>query len=190
MKQASILIGFLLLLAVNTTGQNNLKKHFEKDLISYTTAFNNKQWNTVTTMMYPRIFDLMSKENLVMIFEQMDQIGIKMNTDFKSIDKISPVVENGKEKYCKINYSGLIKVKLTGLMAQGSSIIQPQFEKEFGKDNVKYDETTNSFTINAKRSMVAVANKNSTTWKYVDVNSTQAKGLKNLIPLTVRKQLN
>jgi hypothetical protein len=170
--------------------QDNLKKHFEKDIKSYTTAFNNKQWDVVTQMMYPRIFEMMSKDNIIMIMQGMDNMGVKMTTDFKSIDRISKVVESGKEKYCKIHYSGIVKVKLSGLMSQGSALVQPQLEKEFGKGKVKYNEKTNSFTINANRSMVAIADKKSSKWKYIDINSPQAKGLQRLIPERVKQQLN
>lgn len=189
MKRITIV---LLLSLVITTGfgQTQLKQHFEKDLRIYTTAFNNKQWNTVTQMMYPPIFEMMSKDNMLMALGQMDNLGIKMTTDFRSVDKISKVVDYGKEKYCKIQYYGVIKVKLTGLMSQGSSLIQPQFEQEFGKKNVKYNEISNSFTIQAHRSMVAIADKKSNDWKYIDVNSPQAKGLKRLIPAKVQQQLN
>jgi len=189
MKKIALL---LLLCFVTATGfsQEQLKKHFETDLINYTTAFNNKKWNTVTQMMYPRVFEMMSKENMLMVLEQMDNLGVKMTTDFRSIDNISKVVENGEEKYCKIQYYGVISVKLSGLMSQGSSLMQPQFEKEFGKENVKYHETSNSFTIQAHRSMVAVADKKSDNWKYIDVNSPQARGLKKLIPAKVQEQLN
>jgi hypothetical protein len=75
-------------------------------------------------------------------------------------------------------------------MSQGSSLMQPQFEQEFGKENVKYHEASNSFTIQAHRSMVAIADQKSDNWKYVDVNSPQAKGLKKLIPEKVQEQLN
>jgi hypothetical protein len=189
MKRIAILLvlGFAI-----TTGfaQTHLKQHFEKDLRNYTTAFNNKQWNTVTDMMYPPMFEMMSKDNMLMVLEQMDNLGVKMTTDFKSIDNISKVVDYGKERYCKIQYYGVIKVRLTGLMSQGSSLMQPQFEQEFGKENVKYNETSNSFTIQAHRSMVAVADKKSNDWKYIDVNSPQAKGLQKLIPAKVQEQLN
>jgi len=189
MKRIAIL---LLLSFVIVTGfsQEQLKKHFEEDLTSYTEAFNNKKWNEVTQMMYPRVFEMMSKENMQMVLEQMDNLGVKMTTDFKSIDKISKVVESGKEKYCKIQYYGVISVKLSGLMSQGSSLMQPKFEHEFGKENVKYHETSNSFTIQAHRSMVAVADIKSNNWKYIDVNSPQARGLKKLIPAKVQEQLN
>jgi hypothetical protein len=189
MKRIAIL---LILSFAITTGfsQTQLKQHFEKDLRNYTTAFNNKQWNTVTEMMYPPMFEMMSKDNMLMVLEQMDNLGVKMTTDFRSLDKISEVVDYGKEKYCKIQYYGVIKVRLTGLMSQGSSLMQPQFEQEFGKENVKYNETSNSFTIQAHRSMVAVADKKSDNWKYIDVNSPQAKGLQKLIPAKVQEQLN
>jgi len=189
MKKISILL--LLSFVINTSfSQTLLKKHFEKDLINYTNAFNNKQWDIVTQMMYPPMFEMMSKDNMLMVLEQMDNLGVKMTTDFRSIDKISKVVDYGKEKFCKIQYYGIIKVKLTGLMSQGSSLMQPQFEQEFGKENVKYHEPSNSFTIQAHRSMVAVASKESDNWKYIDVNSQQAKGLKRLIPAKVQQQLN
>lgn len=189
MKKVAIMI-LLCFIIASSFGQNQLKSIFEKDMITYTTAFNNKQWDRLTQMMYPRIFDLMSKENVVLVLEQMDNLGVKMTTDFRSIDHISKVVENGKEKYCKIKYYGIIKVKLSGLMSQGSSLMQPQFEQEFGKENVKYHEESNSFTIQAHREMVAIADKNSNSWKYIDVNSPQAKGLQKLIPATIQQQLD
>lgn len=189
MKRIAILLilGFTI-----TTGfsQTQLKQHFEKDLRNYTTAFNNKQWNTVTEMMYPPIFEMMSKDNMLTVLEQMDNLGVKMTTNFRSLNKISKVVNYGKEKYCKIYYYGVINVKLTGLMSQGNTLMQVQFEQEFGKKNVKYNETSNSFTIQAHRSMVAVADKKSDDWKYIDVNSPQAKGLQKLIPIKVQEQLN
>ncbi|MGQ1908586.1 hypothetical protein ACT3CE_02245 [Marinifilum sp. RC60d5] len=189
MKKISILIILSLLI---TTGfsQKKLKQHFQKDIIRYTTAFNNKQWNVLTEMMYPRIFEMMSKENMVMILEGMDNMGVKMTTDFKSIDKISDVVKSKNEKYCKIHYYGIIKVRLSGLMSQGASLVQAKFENEFGKENVNYHQESNSFTIHAHRSMVAVANKNADTWKYIDINSPQARGLQQLIPTDVKNQLN
>jgi len=186
-------LGILLLLSfVIVTGfsQKHLQAHFEKDLISYTDAFNNKQWSSVTEMMYPRVFEMMSKKNMLMFMEQMDNLGVKMTTDFRSIDHISKVVKSGNEKYCKIQYYGVIRVQLSGLMSQGSSLMQPQFEQEFGKENVKYHESSNSFTIQAHREMVAVADKQSENWTYIDVNSSLAKGLRKLIPAHVQKQLN
>jgi hypothetical protein len=74
-------------------------------------------------------------------------------------------------------------------MSQGSGLVQPKFEQEFGKENVKYNEESNSFTIQARRSMLAVANKNSSNWKYIDINSPQAKGLQTLIPEHVKRKL-
>lgn len=181
-----ILLGFTITTAYT---QNQLKQYFEKDIKNYTNAFNNKEWNKVSQMMYPPIFKLMSKENMLLIVEQMDNLGVKMTTDFRSIDKISKVVENGNEKYCKINYYGIIQVGLSGLMSQGSSLLRPQFEQEFGEKNVKYNESSNSFTIQAHRSMIAVADKKSDQWKYIDVNSPQAKGFRKLIPTKVLSQL-
>ncbi|MFA9371464.1 MAG: hypothetical protein ACERIH_07105 [Labilibaculum antarcticum] len=107
MKRIAILLvlGFTI-----TTGfaQTQLKQHFEKDLRNYTTAFNNKQLNTVTEIMYPPMFEMVSKDNMLMVLEQMDNLGVKMTTDFRSLDKISEVVDYGKEKYCKIQYLLLI----------------------------------------------------------------------------------
>ncbi|RUT73191.1 hypothetical protein [Ancylomarina longa] len=190
MRRIGIILILLSLLQTSVFAQNQLKKHFEKDLRNYTSAFNNRQWDEVTQMMYPPIFDMMSKDNMVMVLEGMDNMGVKMHTTFQAIDKISKVVVSGKEKYCKIYYNGIIKVRLSGLMSQGKILVQPQFEQEFGKSNVKYDEASNSFTINAHRSMVAIANKSTDNWKYIDVNSPQAKGLQRLIPAKVRAQLN
>jgi len=190
MKRIGIILIFISLLQTSVFAQNQLKKHFEKDLISYTTAFNNKQWNVVTQMMYPRVFEMMSKDNMVIVLEGIDTMGLKMHTTFQSINKISKLVVSGKEKYCKIYYNGIVKVKLTGLMSQGSALLQPKFEMEFGKENVRYNEESNSFIIKAHRSMIAIANKSTDNWKYIDINSPQAKGLQRIVPIAVQQQLH
>ena len=189
MKKIAILLLFCFVISTGIA-QKQLKQHFEKDIKNYTTAFNNKKWDKVTQMMYPRMFEMMSKEKMILVLDQMDNLGIKMTTDFRSIDKISSVIENGNEKYCKIQYYGVISVKLSGLISQGSLLVQAQLEQEFGKKNVRYNEANNSFTIQAHRSMLAIANKKSEDWKYIDVNLPQAKGLKRLIPAKVQEQLN
>ncbi|WP_372751126.1 hypothetical protein [Labilibaculum sp.] len=189
MKRITLFL-ILSFIVTSSFAQKQLQEHFKKDLINYTSAFNNKEWNTLTQMMYPPMFEMMSKENMVQGLEQMDKIGVNMTTDFKSIDNVSEVVVNGSEKYCKIQYYGIINIKLSGLMSQGSLLLQSQFENEFGKENVTYKEENNSFTIHAHRSMLAISHKNSDDWKYIDVDSPKAKGLKKLIPEKVQQQFN
>lgn len=169
--------------------QKNLHQFFADELTKYTTAFNKKDWDKVADMMYPKIFERISKSNMITIVEGMDNMGITMKTNVQKVTKVSKIVNYGADKFCKINYFGIIKVKLSFLMAQTSSMWQDKFEKEFGKKNVSYNEDTNTFTVNANRSMIAVAPKNTTNWKYLDIDSPNAKGLKSLVPVSVQQQL-
>lgn len=189
MKKLILFFSIIAFSTISLSAQTELHNKFENDLKKYTVAFNHQQWNTVCDMMYPPIFKMMSKENMIMIMEQMNNLGVKMTTQFLGIDHLSKVVKHGNLKYCDIQYNGKIKVVLSGLMSQGSALLQPQFEKEFGKENVTYKEKENIFLIQAKRSMIAIAPKKSNEWKYIDINSPQAKGLKGLVPHEVQKQL-
>ena len=55
----------LVALAMPMSGQNQLKEQFERDLTSYINAFNNSQWEMVTQMMYPEIFQIVSREDAI-----------------------------------------------------------------------------------------------------------------------------
>ncbi len=169
--------------------QKDLQKFFSAELVKYTSAFNKKDWDKVADMMYPKVFSLMSKENMITIVEGMDTMGVSMKTNFKKVTKVSNVVNHGGEKFCKINYFGIVTVKLSFLMAQTSSMWKDQFSKEFGKENVTYDEAKSMFTIKANRSMIAVSPKDKTDWKYLDIESPNAKRLRVLVPLRVQQML-
>ncbi len=189
MKKIVLFLSIILCARV-ISAQQNLQKYFSTELVKYTTAFNKKDWDKVADMMYPKVFSRISKENLITIAEGMDNMGISMKTNFKRITKVSKIVNYGNEKFCKISYFGIIKVKLSFLMSQTYTMWQDQFTKEFGKENVSYNEDNSTFTIKANRAMIAVSPKTPTNWKYLDIDSPNAKGLKSLVPLSVRQQLN
>ncbi len=188
MKKIILLLS-VILCANMLFAQQNLKQHFSSELIKYTKAFNQKDWDKVAEMVYPKIFTRISKENLITIAEGMDSMGLTMKTNFKHITKVSKIVTYGNEKYCKIGYFGIVTIKLSFLMSQTYSMWQDQFNKEFGKENVEYNSDKSMFTIKANRSMLAISPKNTIGWKFLDIDSPKAKGLRSLVPLKVRQDL-
>ena len=54
---------------------------------------------------------------------------------------------------------------------------------------MKYDETDNKFIINTRNSMIAISEKDSDSWKYIEYIDPQEEMLKQLIPSEVLKQI-
>jgi hypothetical protein len=117
-------------------------------------------------------------------------MGIEVNTKFKGINTISKEVKSRKEKFRKINYNALLTLTLTGLMSYSQDLITPNLELEFGKRNIKYIESLNTYIIKIKRNMYAISNINSKDWHYIDIDSKFLAKNKTLIPFDIKQKLD
>ena len=60
--------------------------------------------------------------------------------------------------------------------------LKQNFIPIYGEDNLKYDETTNTFDIKAENSMIAMSKENNSDWKYLEYNKFQIEKVKFLLP--------
>jgi hypothetical protein len=175
--------------AVYNGDNNDLKSEFTADISNYLDTFNKGDWDGVINMMYPKLFDIITKEQMIQTFNQMEEMGMEMKTDFDKIEKISKVINYENSKFCRVYYNGGLTIKISGVMLENKEQLKQSFIGTYGLDNVKYDDTNNKFDINAKKSMIAISNIDSNKWTYIEYNDQQDEVLKQLIPEKVLEQI-
>lgn len=171
------------------TTSNDLESKFAEDISSYLTAFNNKEWDRVIDMIYPKLFELISRDQMKNVFEQTGLIGMKMNTDFEKIEKLSEVVVHEGLSYCRVFYKGGMTIQISDEILEGQPEFERGLEEYYGKENVSYDDHDQVFSIQANKSMVAILEPDAKSWSYMEYNEQQRQALDMLIPEVALKQL-
>jgi hypothetical protein len=180
----------LLITLTYCSKSNKPEDRFLSDLENYSQAYNNRNWEKVADMIYPKLFTFTTREEMIKTMSKLDSVGLKMNFNVKSIEKISEIIPSGNEKFCRIDYKSLMLITVEPIQLPNLDLYKESFEKTFGKENIKYDDNKKLFTINAHQTMIAVSDKKSDTWKYVEFNSGQADYMTTqLIPEDVLKKI-
>ena len=171
--------------------ENNdeLKTTFANDINTYFTAFNGQDWDAVNEMIFPKLFDLITKDQMKQTFVQMQESGMDMKTSFQKIDSTSKVISHEGSKYCRIYYDADLEIALTGEMLESLEFFKMNFNDAYGAENVKFDESTSTFSINAIKSMLAVKSETPDHWTYIEYTGPQDQVIQQMIPAPVLQQL-
>jgi len=130
--------------------KGDLKEKFNTDISKYLNAFNEGDWDGVIKMIYPKLFDFMTKEQMIASFNQLEEMGIDMKTDFNKVEKISEVINFEDSKYCRVYYNGKLNIKIKGQMLESIDLLEQNFNEAYGEKNVTYDKKINSLILMLK----------------------------------------
>ena len=151
---------------------NNLNELFKIDLTNYFNAFNNRNWDLMTAMIYPKLFEFTSKEEMLQVFVDIEEMGMNMSINLNKINKLSKISTDGDLQFCRVFYRALIQIKLSGMMLENQSDLALNFEDQYGSKNVTYND--DMFSINVENSMIAISDLDGASWTYMEYNEDQA----------------
>ena len=188
------LITLLLLLtgmAATTWGQGD-STAIQQRLDAYFQATEAKEWGKVVDMVYPKLFTLVKKEDMVQLFADMEGNGMVFQMKDFNVNNISETVAHEGERFALVDYSAGMNIRFTSAAYQDSSmvsILQASFAATYGEDNVHYKKEDNSFDIQAEKTMFAIAPEGNADWAFMENNPGQEGLLGALIPEAVRDKL-
>lgn len=154
--------------------KSTLEERFTADITAYLDAYNKTDWEKVAGMIYPPFFSSVPRHQIIQTLRALDSMGMKRTFTLKEIDRISDIVTNGNAKFCRIYYKAVIVAVINKLQLANIEKFKEDFEEDFGKENVIFDEALNRFTIQADQSVIAAAAKDSDNWKYIELNNEHA----------------
>lgn len=162
---------------------------FTADLIDYTEAFNQGNWTLVTDYIYPKIFEEMSKSEMINAYQRMENSGMKVSNRFKTVERLSRMVKLNDETYCRIHYNSEMTMTLSGDMLVQKDMLENGIKESFGPQNVK-PLGDGSYLIDSHKSMIGIYNENEQKWHYIEYTYEGDPNLTKFIPAEVLSQLN
>ena len=130
----------------------------------------NMNFEAIFETTYPKVFDIVSQDQMKAMFGQMmenEQFSIKLvevepNFSFGEIKKIE-----GKS-FCMISYNNVMTMKFKEPMDDAESMIDI-FKSSMEAEKVTYDKLTNTFRIEMRSTLIAVADDlTKNQWKFLN----------------------
>ncbi|MFD2891568.1 hypothetical protein ACFS5J_06015 [Flavobacterium chuncheonense] len=179
MKKKIIVFSLFLLASLTTFAQDMASLKIEAAK-AYKAA-SNMDYEKIFETTYPKVFDIVPKESMKDMFEQMmenDQFSIQLievlpEFTFGDIKKI----EN--KTFCLVDHNNVMEMTFKEPMEDAEMMIDI-FKTNMEAKEVSYDKTKNAFTIKLRSTLIAVAD-DSTNQKWKFLNKDKENKLFSLI---------
>ena len=185
-----ILIAGLCTLSVY--GQTDRHPGIEKRLDVFIDLTNQKKYSEAFDLMYPKMFDQVSKQELVDLMTSMDQDGLSLQIMNKEILSFSAPLQDGEETFVRMDYNAdvVMDIKSGGMFdyPEANSAMLQQFKSAYGEANVTWMPEKKRFEVLMEKSMIAVQ-KGGGDWYLVEINPDQMELMKYLFPEAVMNTL-
>lgn len=182
----SILFIFLCTITTNLYAQVN--ETIEKQFTEYSQLVIDKEFDKALNYAPEEIFEIIPREQMVKMMEMvLNSSDFEYKATLPKVLSISDIIKIEEVNYVKIKTSSEVQMKFLELEEDEDKemkipLYKLSFEKKFGVGNVKYNEETHFFEINATKNAIAKSN-DLKEWKFVIVeNDNQKLILKRFIP--------
>ena len=127
---------------LNHYNKDVLIEQFNRDMRRTLEATNNKDWDIVLDMTYPKLFELATKEQILDVFEGMFDVFKDFQIIAENIIDISPIVNYKGDDFTRFFYDN--ELIFTFYNSDDFNNILPNFIDQYGEDNVKAFRNTNT----------------------------------------------
>lgn len=187
---------FFVLIAMSLTtvlvGQATINPAIQATLDGFVEASNNGDWDKAFDYMYPKMFEQVSKQDLVDLMKSTQEDGMSISMDNVKITSTSVPMEENGETFVRVEYAFDMEVDIAagGIYDHPKATMgmEQQFQTLYGASNVKWDESGKEFNVRARKSMMAI-NSGDDVWKMVEINTDQTALMEHLFPASVLQAL-
>ncbi len=183
----------LLALPLLTVAQTVDETAIPERLQAYYEANEAKDWESVVDMLYPPLVEMASREALVQMFTDLEGNGMVFEMNDFATKAISPVFEHDGQRYAEVEYRSELSLQFTSEAYKSDEVtgmLQANFEREYGADNVEHDSDTNTFNIQAEKVMLAIQQEtDNSPWTFMELDASNPLN-EQLIPAAVSKHFN
>ena len=172
---------------LNHFNKDVLIEQFNRDMSRCIEASNNKDWDKIIDITHPKLFDLITKEQMLAQMEGMFMYFKDFQMIAENITDISSIENYEGDHYTSFFYDN--EIVFTFYNSDDFDNILPTFIDEYGEDNVKAFRTSNSVNITARSSQIAVLEENSSEWKYIEWQEGYEELLYEIVPASVIEKL-
>jgi hypothetical protein len=178
-----IVLSYLLCLPLLSIAQDH-KATVTSQFLQYYDHIRKKEFEKATDYMNPAFFNLVPKDQLITAMASVfNTPGLEFETDEATIKAVGPVVKKEKMQYVVIEYASVLRMRFSGELAASANpdAMKANFERQYGKENVSYNDSTKFYSINAQKKAVANS-EDGKKWTFVVLEPRQYAMLKTFIP--------
>jgi hypothetical protein len=188
--QRALGIGVFLMLCfpMFTHAQSDIRKaSISEKLAQFFQATQEKNWEQVLDLTYPKLFELVPREQMLGLFQGMESEGMSFEMGDMVIKDIYGVEDFEGETFTAVDYGLRMDIRLSGenFNDQALGFMQVSFETTYGADNVRLDKENKTFIIQAEKTLFAIADEGTENWHFIEKNAEQTAILEQLIAAEV-----
>ena len=181
---------YLLIISCSKLFAQNVNQAVERDFINYSKLISDKKTDQALNYINPKLFDLVPKEQMKVALEAVFNLpNIEYKIAVPTITKFSEVKTIDKISYVKLETISPVEMKFydVALDSNKLNMMLKSFQNKFGTGNVKYDQKSGFFKINAIKQAVA-SSADQSNWKFVTIdNASMLTLLEKIIPAELLK---
>ncbi len=185
-----LIVCCLILIHLTSTAQKVSeadKKAINKRMDGYVLATNDADWTGLMEYIYPRLFELASKADVVAAFSSLDQMGIKMAMSEMTIKEFRALGTVGDERFVGLPYSADVFMKLTSQDANMNAMMASQFKLQFGEENVSYNQETNEYKLFQEKTMIGIYRES--VWYFIEYDEAKSAMFSTIMPAEILEKV-
>lgn len=161
----------------------NYSREIEKQFQDYTQLIANKSFaKALDSYANEDFLNLIPKDQML---KMMDQVFNSKEIEFvthepQNLKIEETVLKKGTVSYVKLNYDQRIDMKFNSNVLQKEQLLAA-LQREFGEENVKYNETTHFYEIQTHKDAIANS-KDLANWKFTVLERDQMPLLSQFLP--------
>lgn len=150
-----------------------------------------KDYERIMDYIYPKLFDLVGREQLVELFRGLDDDEMTITFVDLHIDSMSERFLYGDEQFVLVHHGGKMTVRPGNNIAADTaslSLLRSVFEQQYGAKNVSLSKSMAArptLTIQMKKTLFAIAPQDSRRWRFLENNRDNPAMLEFLLPKAV-----
>jgi len=181
----------LFLFSASVMAQGKVNPEIQKKVDAFIDFSNQKKWDEAFSLMYPKLFSQVPKQDLIDVMTGMDQDGLSLQRNNIKLISSSAPFHDGLETFVRLEYAGDLVVQITGgsLYDDPKSIegMTGQFKASYGEENVTWNGDTKHFLILSHIAMMAI--QSGQQWYLIEINTDQKELMEYLFPDAVMDAL-
>ena len=185
MKHYIILLLFLTIImsCSNTTKLQTeaYKTNIKTDFTEYINLVKNQAFEKSMDYLYEPFFEIMPKEKVIEMLERtFNDTAISISFGASEILNVKNYKKINEEFYSLLSYSSITNMKFNTEMK--NEFMLHAYQLQFGKKNVKYNNSTNTYEIYVEKKVYAISDNGKTNWTFLTINKYQKDLLRKLLP--------
>jgi hypothetical protein len=178
---------------INIKAQN-IETKIEKQFMDYSALMIEKNFDKALDYTNEEFFKIIPKEQLITLLNKtMNSTEMEYKAHLPSLSDFQEVKNIDGKNYVKFVSSSFLEIKFIETENDKNiteeekklnfSLYKLSFENKFGEKNVKFNEETKYFEIQASKNVIASSDEKMENWKFAIVeNDNQKKILERFIP--------